>query len=323
MNNQPLVSIKCAVYNHEKYLRECLEGFVMQKTNFPFEAIVHDDASTDGSAAIIREYAEKYPHIIKPIYETENQYSKHDGSLARIMNAAISPSSKYIALCEGDDFWIDPRKLQIQFDFMESHPDYSLCMHHILVLDELNKILYKKVEQYHMSEQRSEYSKQLIVRGAYYATQSIFLRKDIYDKSMNDIKRDSVNAPMGDTQLMFHLGLHGNVKLLHNVMAIYRKHCNSAMNYDNSLLHKEFRTQTRIYLEKLATNNNHRDWWEEMLQFEKLLNNQPKKHIVLRIISGIKNRIKYKIDFIRVRLNYYSYIVCRRFRTHGTNFFKI
>ena len=99
----PLVSIRCLVYNHELYLRQCLDGFVMQKTNFPFEAIVHDDASTDGSAAIIREYAEKYPEIIKPMYETENQYSKHDGSLAKAMDAAMHPDSKFIALCEGDD----------------------------------------------------------------------------------------------------------------------------------------------------------------------------------------------------------------------------
>ena len=97
MDNQDLlVSIKCLVYNHEVYLRQCLEGFVMQKTNFRFEAIVHDDASTDGSAAIIREYAEKYPDIIKPIYETENLYSKHDGSLSRIVNSACK--GKYIAL---------------------------------------------------------------------------------------------------------------------------------------------------------------------------------------------------------------------------------
>ena len=88
MQEQPLVSIQCLVYNHEPYLRQCLDAFVMQKTNFKFEAIVHDDVSTDGSAAIIREYAEKYPDIIKPIFETENQYSKHDGSLERIMHDA-------------------------------------------------------------------------------------------------------------------------------------------------------------------------------------------------------------------------------------------
>ena len=125
--NKYLVAIKCATYNHEPYIRDALEGFVMQKTNFPFVAIVHDDASTDGTPDIIREYAAKYPDIIKPIYETENQYSKRDGSLRRIMNAAVEASgAKYVALCEGDDYWTDPLKLQKQVDFLESHPDYSL-----------------------------------------------------------------------------------------------------------------------------------------------------------------------------------------------------
>ena len=123
----PLVSIRCLVYNHEPYLRQCLDGFVMQKTNFPFEAIVHDDASTDGSAAIIREYAEKYPAIIKPIFETENQYRK--GIINKIMDAAMHPESKYLAICEGDDYWTDPNKLQLQVDFLESHPDYFMTCH--------------------------------------------------------------------------------------------------------------------------------------------------------------------------------------------------
>ncbi len=127
MTGDPLVSIRCLVYNHEPFLRQCLDGFVMQKTTFPFEAIVHDDASTDGSAAIIREYAEKYPDIIKPIYETENQWGK--GTISKSMDAAMHPNSKYIALCEGDDYWTDPNKLQLQVDFLESHPDYTMCFH--------------------------------------------------------------------------------------------------------------------------------------------------------------------------------------------------
>ncbi|MDD2268964.1 MAG: glycosyltransferase [Eubacteriales bacterium] len=122
-----LVSISCTAYNHEPYIAQCLEGFVMQKTNFKFEAIVHDDASTDKTAEIIREYAEKYPDIIKPIYEAENQYSKYDGSIRRIMNAQMR--GKYIAMCEGDDYWIDPMKLQKQVDFLDNNPNYSLCCH--------------------------------------------------------------------------------------------------------------------------------------------------------------------------------------------------
>lgn len=106
----------------------------MQKTTFRFEAIVHDDASTDGTADIIREYAERYPEIIKPIFETENQYSKHDGSLNRIVGEKLV--GKYVAMCEGDDYWTDESKLQKQVDYMESHSNCSLCFHKVNVLDE-------------------------------------------------------------------------------------------------------------------------------------------------------------------------------------------
>jgi glycosyltransferase involved in cell wall biosynthesis len=118
-----MVTVRCTAYNQEPFIRQTLEGFVMQKTNFRFEVIVHDDASTDGTARIIREFAEKYPDIIRPIYETENQYSKHDDSLRRVLDACLR--GKYIAYCEGDDYWIDPLKLQKQVDFLESHPDYG------------------------------------------------------------------------------------------------------------------------------------------------------------------------------------------------------
>ena len=124
MNSEaPLVTIRCLVYNHAPYLRQCLDGFVTQKTNFRFEALIHDDASTDGSVDIIREYAEKYPDIIIPLIETENLYSKHDGSYTRALN--LHTRGKYVAFCEGDDYWTDVNKLQEQVDFLESHPDYS------------------------------------------------------------------------------------------------------------------------------------------------------------------------------------------------------
>ena len=106
-NNQIVVSIQCLTYNHAPYIRQCLDGFVMQKTNFRFEAIIHDDASTDGTQEIIREYEKKYPDIIKPIYQKENQYSKGiPGYITNIISSKCK--GKYFALCEGDDFWIDP-----------------------------------------------------------------------------------------------------------------------------------------------------------------------------------------------------------------------
>lgn len=124
MEESPLVSIQCLVYNHEPYLSQCLDGFVMQQTNFRFEAIVHDDASTDGSATIIREYAAKYPDIIKPIYEIDNQYCK--GGFERIFTIMNDAShGKYIAFCEGDDYWTDPFKLQKQIDILEEREEFG------------------------------------------------------------------------------------------------------------------------------------------------------------------------------------------------------
>lgn len=121
----PLVSIRCLAYNHEKYISKCLDGFLMQVTSFPFRIIVHDDASTDGTARIIQMYANAFPHIIHPIFEIENQYSKGDGSVKRIMdNASVG---KYLAYCEGDDYWINEHKLQLQFDALENNPNCALC----------------------------------------------------------------------------------------------------------------------------------------------------------------------------------------------------
>ena len=128
----PLVTVVCTVFNHGKYLKSCLDGFVMQKTDFPFIVLVHDDCSTDDSVRIIKEYADKYPNIIIPIIETENQYSKHDGSLMRAIDVHIK--SKYVAYCEGDDFWTSPQKLQVQVDYMERHPDCALCFHDVDIL---------------------------------------------------------------------------------------------------------------------------------------------------------------------------------------------
>ena len=121
----PLVSICCITYNHENYIRDAIEGFLMQKTNFAFEILIHDDASTDRTADIIREYEAKYPELIKPIYQSENQFSKHDGSIGRIQRGRAK--GKYIAMCEGDDYWTDELKLQKQVDFLEANEDYSFC----------------------------------------------------------------------------------------------------------------------------------------------------------------------------------------------------
>lgn len=126
-DRKPVVSIVSLTYNHAPYIRECLDGFLMQKTDFPFEVIIHDDASTDGTSDIIREYAAKYPDIIKPIIQTENQYSKHRNFFKILTDVINHGQGEYVALCEGDDYWTDENKLQKQFDVLESNRNAGLC----------------------------------------------------------------------------------------------------------------------------------------------------------------------------------------------------
>ena len=142
MNNDVLVTVQCLAYNHEKYIRDALDGFVSQKTDFRFEVIIHDDASTDKTADIIREYAEKYD-FIKPIFQTENQYRKG----VWIAKEFIYPiaQGKYMAYCEGDDYWTDEYKLQKQVDFMEAHPEYSSVSSSYNVITEDGKSIIRVV----------------------------------------------------------------------------------------------------------------------------------------------------------------------------------
>ena len=210
-----VVTIRCTAYNHEGFIRQCLDGFVMQKTDFRFEAVVHDDASTDSTAAIIREYAEKYPDIIKPIFETENQYSKHDGSLRRIMDAQTR--GKYVALCEGDDYWTDPYKLQKQVDFLEAHPDYVMCSH--------------QFNQYWQEEGRLEEIADPHFKGADYdllnliggrwLTQTLTV---MYRRSALNLQDYEKYGMSMDMILFYALLKHGKGYCLPDVMAVYRYH---------------------------------------------------------------------------------------------------
>ena len=135
------VVVLCLAYNQAKFIAQCLDGFVMQQTNFPFYAVVHDDASTDGTAEIIKSYAEKYPEIIRPIFETENQWSQKNDTIGRIMFDSCK-DAKYVAMCEGDDYWIDPLKIQKQVDFLETHVDYGFVGTNICL--DVNGIISKE-----------------------------------------------------------------------------------------------------------------------------------------------------------------------------------
>ena len=143
---QPLVSICCTAYNHEKYIAQALDSFLAQKCDFPFEILVHDDVSTDRTADIIREYAAKYPEIIKPMFQTENQYSK-GVPINETFNFPRA-QGKYIALCECDDFWCDDTKLARQIAHMEADPECTFSFTNGYVYDANGiKIVCKGLKQ--------------------------------------------------------------------------------------------------------------------------------------------------------------------------------
>jgi glycosyltransferase involved in cell wall biosynthesis len=211
----PLVSICCITYNHENYIRDAIEGFLMQETDFPFEIIIHDDASTDTTADIIREYEGKYPDIIKPIYQTENQYSKGEKVTLFTFKAA---RGKYIALCEGDDYWTDPLKLQKQITGMEEHPECYISFHPAIWRwadgDRLLGLYSDKITTFSTE-------KVILGGGGFMHTGSIVLNRSAIPRiiSFFDIAKD---APVGDYYVQVLGAEHGGALYLPDVMSVYR-----------------------------------------------------------------------------------------------------
>lgn len=209
-----LVSISCITYNHAQYIRQCLDGFLMQRTNFAFEVLIHDDCSTDGTTEIIKEYEAKYPDIIKPLYEDENQYQQGKPSGSAVWNFPRA-RGKYIAMCEGDDYWTDPLKLQKQVDFMESHPDYSLCFHDYEQLwPDGNRILISKKVSHPLN---CSIRDAILSGGGYMATNSMIFRTQ-------HIENYPLWATIGASDfplmlILFHLG---KVAHLNIVGSVYR-----------------------------------------------------------------------------------------------------
>ena len=215
MESSPiLVAVQCLVFNHEPYLRQCLDGFVMQKTNFRFVVIVHDDCSTDGSASIIREYAEKYPNLFHVIIQPQNLYSRGISPTREYINPIIEQlKPKYIAMCEGDDYWTDPHKLQKQVDFLEEHQNYSFTFHKAVVLQkgEIDSSLYAHLEN-------RDYSAAEI-----YDVWSVPTASVVYRRTMCGTKRPK-HVVFGDILLFLNLLDNGLAYCMDFTGSVYRRH---------------------------------------------------------------------------------------------------
>lgn len=220
-SGEPVVSVCVITYNHGKYIRQCLDGILMQEVTFPYEILIHDDASPDNTAEIIREYEVKYPEIIKPIYQTVNQYSQGIDVGKYNFERAVG---KYIALCEGDDYWSDPKKLQMQVDFLEKNPEYMGTAHSVLIVDEngnqicaengLERLTYTKNHKYNIGD-----VEKYLLPGQ----TNTLVYKNIYKTINEEIKKEYyLLSGWGDRKLTATLAALGDIYCFGNTMSAYR-----------------------------------------------------------------------------------------------------
>lgn len=213
---KPLVSVCCITYNHEKFIGDCIQGFLFQKTSFPFEILIFDDASNDRTQSIIKEYAIKYSNI-KTFLQSENQWvQKKYGLLEWLLPNA---RGKYIALCEGDDYWSDPNKLQKQINILESDSNIAISFHNIYQKTLSGKI--ENVSRNNLPEHPATFDLECLAKGNFIYTLSVVFRNFSFLKQLPDW---FVKAPIGDYPLYMLLAQHGKIHYLPESMAVYRIH---------------------------------------------------------------------------------------------------
>lgn len=211
----PAVSICCATYNHAQTIEDALNGFLNQKTDFPFEIIIRDDASSDGTAEILRSFAEKYPRLIRLVLNAENQYSKG------VRPGQVWPDvarGEFLAICEGDDYWIEPKKLQHQFELMRTNPEAVFCVAMTAVCNGAGAEF--ELENYVGFAPRETLGFDQAI-NCYFHTSTHFIRKSV----MRDIvsRYLSQNALLGDSAIQFLLATYGPVVYLPELVSVYRK----------------------------------------------------------------------------------------------------
>lgn len=215
MNSKPQISIFCFTYNHAKYIRDAIDGFLMQKIDRELEIIIHDDASTDDTIRILKEYERQYPELIHVIYETENQYSKYKYP-PRFSYYLMKKEARgdYIAICEGDDYWTDPGKLQMQTDYMESHPDCVMTGHDAELL---NCRTGEKKRLELLSGEMDMTADDLINGIRDITSASMVFRREILD--MDSFFLD---MKVGDYPLKLYSLTKGKIHYFDKVMSVYR-----------------------------------------------------------------------------------------------------
>lgn len=240
-----VVSIICNTFNHEKYIAQTLDSFLMQKTDFPIEILIHDDASTDGTADIIRKYAEKYPDTIFPIYQKENQYSKNINITTTFQYPRVK--GKYIAFCEGDDYWLDSFKLQKQFEMLEKNPDINMCAHAAVVT--VDEKPYSTIEP---KNEDGILTVDEVIRGGgnWISTNSLFYRNSIIKNKMDFIKKCHM-----DYTLQIFGALDEGILYLHDKMSVYRRATGSSWTVSMRKNPEKMEQHIRIMMDTLKELN--------------------------------------------------------------------
>lgn len=290
---KPVVSICCITYNHEKYISDAIESFLMQETSFPFEIIIHDDASTDNTANIIRKYQKRYPKVIKPIYQTENQYSQGQSPITNF----VIPRTKgeYIATCEGDDYWIDTKKLEKQVEFLENNKKYIMCFHAVKVVDTNKKFTGRYLGLLGKGSKKVNIKES--AKGGIVHVSSRVIRSNYYKKSRPKWMRNAIH---GDYAAALNITAQGGVFYIDETMSAYRTGVENSMmtniknNYskENDISYQSNRIETLNMADEYYDYKYHEDIKEVNLISE----------VIISILKNDYSKISRKTyrDFVKV-----------------------
>lgn len=300
-----IVSINCITYNHEKYIADAIESFLMQKTKFKYEILIHDDASGDNTGNIIREYEKKYPDIIKLIIQTDNQYSKGVEVLCLNLRKA---KGKYVAICEGDDYWTDPYKLQKQVDYMENNPECSMCFHAAEIV-KVGKGKIDVIKPYN-GNCISPTEDIILGDGGFMATNSILYRKIIMDNPPEFY----LSSPVGDYPLQILSSTQNYAYYINEFMSVYRTGVKdswiSTLNSEKNKEEKVINLNKRM-IEMLNEFNEYSNKKYSNAIDKKILNNE---FAILRIEKKIKRlrdaRYKTIYDSLGIKEKIMIYATC-------------
>lgn len=233
------VSVFNWVYNHKDFIRESIESILIQKTTFPVEIIIHDDASNDGTKEIILEYQKIYPQLFNNILHKENQWSQGKSVMTPLFE---NPVGKYIALTHGDDYWTDPLKLQKQVDFLEENPEYVVSFHDYNQMNEKGKIIATTAFQFDFSLARDFTCQEMKEVKVYIPTLTMVFR-NVINPNLKDFINNSHN---GDIFIMSVLGNYGKAKFQREIQnGVYRIHLGGVYS-NQSHIERLFKIQITI-----------------------------------------------------------------------------